>query len=81
MFNVGEVGLVDRRGLLELPEVTVGFLFLPWLSVSGTSGARGRCTWCPELKLVMLMVVALSVTSMLCPGSQGTTPGWAGWRW
>ena len=23
MFNVGEVGLVDRRGLLELPEVTV----------------------------------------------------------
>ena len=35
MFNVGEVGLVDRRGLLELPEVTVErLLFLPWLSFS-----------------------------------------------
>ena len=42
MFNVGEVGLVDRRGLLELPEVTVWrLLFLPWLSFSGASGVRG----------------------------------------
>ena len=42
MFNVGEVGLVDRRGLLELPEVAVWrLLFLPWLSFSVASGARG----------------------------------------
>ena len=35
MFNVGEVGLVDRRGLLELPEVAVErLLFLPLLSFS-----------------------------------------------
>ena len=35
MFNVVEVGLVDRRGLLELPEVAVWrCLFLPWLSFS-----------------------------------------------
>ena len=35
MFNVGEVGLVDRRGLLELPEVAVvRLLFLPWLAFS-----------------------------------------------
>ena len=33
--NFVEVGLVDRRGLLELPEVTVErLLFLPWLSFS-----------------------------------------------
>ena len=38
MFNVGEVGLVDRRGLLELPEVTVRFLFPPWLSFSVRPG-------------------------------------------
>ena len=38
MFNVAEVGLVDRRGLLELPEVTVWFLFLPWLSFSVRPG-------------------------------------------
>ena len=39
MFNVGEVGLVDRRGLLELPEVTVlRLLFLPWLSFSVRPG-------------------------------------------
>ena len=41
MFNVGEVGLVDRRSLLELPEVTVRLLFLPWLFFSVGSGARG----------------------------------------
>ena len=30
MVNFGEVGLVDRRGLLELPEVAVvRLLFLP----------------------------------------------------
>ena len=35
LVNVGEVGLVDRRGLLELPEVAVArLLFLPWLSIS-----------------------------------------------
>ena len=35
LVNFGEVGLVDRRGLLELPEVTVWrLLFLSWLSFS-----------------------------------------------
>ena len=38
MFNGGEVGLVDRRGLLELPEVTERLLFLPWLSFSVRPG-------------------------------------------
>ena len=43
LVNFVEVGLVDRRGLLELPEVTVErFLFLPWLSCSGASGVWGR---------------------------------------
>ena len=42
LFNVGEVGLVDRRGLLELPEVTVArLLFLPWLFFSVSSRVRG----------------------------------------
>ena len=42
MFNVGEVGLVDRRGLLELPEVAVArLLVLPWLSFSVSSRVRG----------------------------------------
>ena len=40
MVNCGEVGLVDRRGLLELPEVVVErLLFLPWL----TSSVRPGC--------------------------------------
>ena len=35
LVNFGEVGLVDRRGLLELPEVAVErLLFLPWLAFS-----------------------------------------------
>ena len=42
LFNVGEVGLVYRRGLLELPEVAVVWLlFLPWLSFSVSSRVRG----------------------------------------
>ena len=50
LVNFGEVGLVDRRGLLELPEVTVWrFLFLPWLSFSVASGMWGSFTWCPVL--------------------------------
>ena len=33
LVNFGKVGLVDRRGLLELPEVAVErLLFLTWLS-------------------------------------------------
>ena len=43
MVNFVEVGLVDRRSLLELPEATVGrLLFLPWLSFSGASAVWGR---------------------------------------
>ena len=35
MVSFGEVGLVDRRGLLELPEVVVErLLFLQWLAFS-----------------------------------------------
>ena len=35
MVSFVEVGLVDRRGLLELPEVVVErLLFLPWLASS-----------------------------------------------
>ena len=39
MVNCGEVGFVDRRGLLELPEVVVErLLFLPWLAFSVRPG-------------------------------------------
>ena len=42
LVNFVEVGLVDRRGLLELPEVAVErLLFLSWLFFSVASGARG----------------------------------------
>ena len=63
MFNVGEVGLVDRRGLLELPEVTVWrLLFLPWLSFSVSSRVWGSCARCPVLSLVLMVVLVLSGT-------------------
>ena len=39
MVSFGEVRLVDRRGLLELPEVVVErLLFLPWLAFSVRPG-------------------------------------------
>ena len=61
MFNVGEVGLVDRRGLLELPEVTVWrLLFLPWLSFSVASRMWGSFTRCPVLNLKLKVVLVLS---------------------
>ena len=70
------------EAVLELPGMTVERLpILPWLSFSGTSWARGRCTWCPELNLVMMMEVALAMSSMICPGPRVTAPGWAEWRW
>ena len=63
LLNVGEVGLVDRRGLLELPEVTVWrFLFLPWLSFSVASRVRGSCARCPVLDLGLMVVLVLSGT-------------------
>ena len=41
MVSFVEVGLVDRRGLLELPEVVVGrLLFLPWLAFSVRPGCE-----------------------------------------
>ena len=52
MFTVGEVGLVYRRGLLELPEVAVArLLFLPWLYFSFLSRVRGSCARCQVLSL------------------------------
>ena len=63
LFNVGEVGLVDRRGLLELPEVTVWrLLFLPWLSFSVASRMCGSCARCPVLKLKLMVALVLSGT-------------------
>ena len=63
MVNVGEVGLVDRRGLLELPEVTVWrLLFLQWLSFSVSSRVWGSCAWCPVLSLELMVVLVLSGT-------------------
>ena len=60
MFNVGEVGLVDRRGLLELPDVTVWrLLFLPWLSFSVSSRVRGGRARCPVLSLGLMVVLVL----------------------
>ena len=39
MVSFGEVGFVDRRGLLELPEVVVErLLVLPWLVSSVRPG-------------------------------------------
>ena len=60
LFNVGEVGLVDRRGLLELPEVAVRLLFLPWLFFSVASRVRGSCARCPVLSLGLMVVLVLS---------------------
>ena len=61
MFNVGEVGLVDRRGLLELPVVTVWrFHFLPWLFFPVASMVRGSCARCPVLNLGLMVVLVLS---------------------
>ena len=63
MVNFGEVGLVDRRGLLELPEVAVDrLLFLPWLSFSVASRMWGSCARCPVLNLKLMVVLVLSVT-------------------
>ena len=59
MFNVGEVGLVDRRGLLELPEVTVR---LQWLFFSVVSRVRGSCAGCPVLSLGLMVMLVLSGT-------------------
>ena len=60
MFNVREVWLVDRRGLLELHEVTEWrLLFLPWLSFSGASRVRGSCARCPVLGLELVVVLVL----------------------
>ena len=71
MFNVGEVGLVDRRGLLELPVVTVARLhFLPWLFFPVASGARGSWARCPVLELKFAMVLALSMTAWGRRGSR-----------
>ena len=54
-------GLVDRRGLLELPEVTVWrLLFLPWLSFSVASRMCGSFTRCPVLNLKLMVVLVLS---------------------
>ena len=61
LFIVGEVGLVDRRGLLELPEVAVWrLLFLPWLFLSVASRVRGSCAGCPVLSLGLIVVLVLS---------------------
>ena len=62
MFNGVEVGLVDRRGLPELPEVTERLLFLPWLSFSVASRMWGSCARCPVLKLKLMVVLVLSGT-------------------
>ena len=63
MFNVGAAGLVDRRGLLELPEVTVWrLLFLPWLSFSVAPRMWGSCARCPVLNLKCMVVLVLSGT-------------------
>ena len=61
LFNVVEVGLVDRRGLLELPEVTVWrLLFIQWLSFSVSSRVWGSCTRCPVLNVKLMVVLVLS---------------------
>ena len=63
LVNFEEVGLVDRRGLLELPEVTVErLLFLPWLSFSVASTVWGSCARCPVLSLELMVVLVLSGT-------------------
>ena len=61
MSNVGEVGLVDRRGLLELPEVAVArLIFLPWLFFSVASRVRGGCARCPVLRWGKTVLLVLS---------------------
>ena len=63
MFNVGVVGLVDRRGLVELPEVTVWrFHFLQWLFFPVASMVRGSCARCPVLSLGLMVMLVLSET-------------------